>query len=88
MVAHGLGKRAEDDPELAKLFLECGCHRYAVEDRVHRHAAQAHLFLERNAELLEGGAYLRIDFIEARQLFLGFGSRVINDILVIDGGYA
>ena len=68
MVLHRFGERAEDDAQLAELFLERGGHGDAVEDRVHGHAGEPLLLVERNAELLEGAPHFGIDFVQAVEL--------------------
>ena len=85
MLAHRFGERAEDDAELGQLVAEGGGHRHRVEHRVDGHVGQQLLLLERNAELLEGGADLGIDLVEAVQLRLLPGRRVVADVLVVDG---
>ena len=52
-------------PSFGQLLVERGRHRDGVEHRVDGHAAEALLLVERDAELLERAAQLRIDFVEA-----------------------
>ncbi len=84
MLLHRIRERAEDDAELRQLLLERRRHRDAVEDGVHGDAREQLLLLERNAELLEGAADLRIDLVEALQGRPLPRRGVVDDVLVVD----
>ena len=71
-------------PSFRQLLLESGGHRDAVEHRIHRHAGQQLLLVQRNAELLVGLQQLGIDFVQALEPGLLLGRGVIDDVLVID----
>jgi hypothetical protein len=87
MLVHRLGERAEDDPQLPELALEGGGDRDAVEHRVDRHPGEDFLLLERDAELLVGAPQLGIDLLEGtRTIGRRFRRRVIDDVVVVDGG--
>ena len=71
MILHRLRERAEDDAQLRQLAAEGGRHRHRVEHRVDGDAGEQLLLLDqRNAELVEGRADLRVDFVHAVQLLL------------------
>ena len=85
MFLHGFRKRAEDDPELGKLFLERRRDRDAIEYRVHRHAREELALAKWDAEFFVRLEELGIDFIEAlRSAVLRFRRRVVGDLLIID----
>ena len=84
MLLHRLGERTEDDPQLRQLRAERRRDRDAVEHGVDRDAGEQLLFLERNPELLEGGADFRIDLVEAVERRPLLGRRVIDNVLVLD----
>ena len=84
MLLHRLGEGTEDNPQLRQLRPERRRDRDAVEHGVDRDAGEQLLFLERNPELLEGGADFRIDLVEAVERRSLLGRRVIDDVLVID----
>ena len=87
MLADGLREGAEDDAEVLQLALEGGGHGDAVEYRVHRHAGENRLFLQRDTELGVGLQELRIDLVEALgAVFPGLGRRIIDDVVVVDLG--
>ncbi len=84
MILHRLGERTEDDADLQQLGLERRCDGDGVEHRVDGDAAEALLFVERDAELLERRPQLRIDFIEGVELLLLLRRGVVARGLVID----
>ena len=84
VLLHGLAERAEDDAELGQLAAERRRDRDRVEHRVHGDAGEQLLFLERNSELGEGAAQLRIDLVQAVQHRLLLRRRVVADRLVVD----
>src|SRR5262249_37915037 len=85
VLLHGFGERAEDDAEIFQLFLKGGGYRDAVEDGIDGDARQHFLLAQRDAELFVGLEQLGIDLLEAFwAIFLGFGGRVVNNVLVID----
>ena len=86
MVADRFGDRAEDHPRLVKLVLEGGGDRNAVEHRVHRHAGQRHLLVQRNAQLLVGLQQLGIDFIQRLFQRRVLGRGIIIGGLIVDLG--
>ena len=86
MLLHSLTERAEDNTVLCQLFLIGSGDRNTVENRIDCHVAEALLLTQRNAELVEGFEKLRIHLIKAGLLLLLLGSRVVNDVLVIDLG--
>jgi len=88
MVLDGFGEGAEDDAGLGKLLLEGRGDRHRVDDRVHRHAAEALLLREGDPELVEHRPQLGVDLVEARQCGLGLGRCVVADVLIIDGRIA
>ena len=63
---------------LLELVLEGGGDRDAVEHRVHRDAAEALLLFQRDAELLVGLQQLGVDLVEALELLLLLGRRVVD----------
>ena len=83
VLLHRLRERAEDNAELPQLCPERRPDRHAVEDRVHRDPRQQLLFLERNPELLEGPADLRIDLIHALEICL-LRRRVVDNRLIVN----
>ncbi len=85
MLAHRLGKRAEDDPHLVQLGLEGRRDRNRVEDRVHRDAGERRPLVQRDAQLLVGLEELRIDVGEGlRPVLLRLRRRVVDDRLIVD----
>ena len=84
MILHRLRERAEEDALLLELRLEGGGDGDAVEDGVDRHAGEALLLEQRDAELFVGAQQLRIDLVEARQLRARLRRRVVDDLLVVD----
>ncbi len=86
MLLHRLGERAEDDALLRQLVLEGGGDGDAVEHRVHGHAGEHLLLVQRDAELLVGLEQLRIHLVQALgRVVLGLGRRIVGDGLVVDG---
>ena len=79
-----LRERHEDDPHARQLVAEGRRHRDAVEHRVDRDAGEDLLLVDRDAELVEGRAHFRIDFVQAVQHLLLLRRRVVNDVLVVD----
>ena len=79
MVLHRLGERAEDDAELRQLRLERRGDRDRVEHRVDGDAGEHLLLFERNAELLERLPHLRVHVVQAVELLLRLGRRVVAD---------
>ena len=85
MFAYGLAHRAEDDAFLHQCFLEGSLHGNGVHHGVHGHAAQRHLLLQRNAQLVEGLDQLGIYLIHALGALLLLGRvGVIRNSLVIN----
>ena len=84
MLLHRLGERTEDHAHFRQLVLEGGGDRDAVEHRVHRDAGQHLLLGQRNAQLLVGAQNLRIELVQALQLRLLLGRRVVGDVLIVD----
>ena len=84
MLADSLSERAEHDAELAELLLHRGPDTHRIEDRVHRHAGQELLLVERNAELLVGAQQLRVDVLERLERRHRLGRRVVRLLLVVD----
>ena len=62
---HRLGDRAEDHPGFLQLAAEGGTDGYRVEYRVHRHAGQRRLLMQRDAELFVGAQQFRVNLVEA-----------------------
>ena len=85
MLPHRLGERAEDDAEVRQLVLEGRRHRHAVEHRIHRHAGQHLALVQRYPQLLVGGQQFRVHLIQALGTIRRLGSRIIDDVLVVDG---
>ena len=83
VLLHGLAHAAEDDSELGEFVLEGSSHADAVHHEIHRHAAQALLLLERNAQLVHRLAQLRVHLVEGGELLLLLGGRVVADGLEI-----
>ena len=84
MVLDGLADGAEDDALLGQIFRIHGLYRHRVHDGVHRHLGQFFLFVQLDAQLLEG---LQQFGIHARQrvILLGLRGGVVDDVLVVDG---
>jgi len=74
MVLDRIRERAEDHARFAQLCLERGSHGDAVKHRVHGHAGQQLLLVQRNAQLGIGAEDLRINFIQALQFGLLLGA--------------
>ena len=86
MLGDGLRDGAEDDAGLGQLLAEGGGHGHRIEDRVHGHAGQHLLLVQRNAELLVGFQKLRIHLVETlRRILLRLRGRVVGNGLVVDG---
>ena len=83
-VAQRLGDRTEDDPLFGQRLLEGGLHRHGVHHGIDRDARQGHLLFERNAQFVERAFQLGIDFVHRAELFLGLGSRIVDDLLKVD----
>ena len=83
-VAQRLGDRTEDDPFLGQHLFKSGFDRHGVHHGVDRNARQRHLFLERNAQLVERALQLGIDLVHRTQLLFGLGSRIVDDLLKVD----
>ena len=86
IVADRLADGAEDHPCLVQLVLEGGGDADAVEHRIHRHAGQRHLFMQRDAQLLVGFQQLGIDLVQRLLQRRVLGRGIIIGILVIDLG--
>ena len=84
MILHRFRERAEDDAELGQLAAERRRHRHRVEHRVDGDVREQLLLLERDAELVEGRADLRIDLVEAIELLLFRRRGVVAHALVVD----
>jgi hypothetical protein len=79
---HGLAEAAEDDAHLGELLLVGGGDADAIEDHVHGHARESLLFVDGDAELLEGADQLRVHLVHTLVLgHLGLGGRVVDDLL-------
>ena len=84
MVLDGFGERAEDDAVLLELGLEGRGDRDAVEDGVYGDPIESLLLEQRDAELVVGLAQLGIELVEALDLLLLLGRRVVDDLVVVD----
>src|SRR5580765_8772083 len=84
MLLYRVRERTEDDAEVCQLLLERRRDRDAVEDGVDGDTREQLLFLERNTELLERPADLRIDLVEALQGLPPLRRGVVDDVLVVD----
>ena len=78
-----LGEGTEDDPLLGQFSLEGRCDGNAVHDGVHGHAGETLLFVERDAEFVEGLAQLGVNLVERVERLLLLGRGVVADGLVI-----
>ena len=65
VILHGFGERAEDHAGLGKRFLERGGHRDRVDDGIDGHVAEHLLLVQRDPELVEHVADLRVDLVHA-----------------------
>ena len=84
MLVDRFAHRTEDDAQFCQFFFECGGDGDAVDDRIHSHAGQALLFVQGDAQFLEGLAQFRIDLVEAVRCDLLLRGGVIDDVLEID----
>src|SRR6266705_1124277 len=84
VLANRFGDRAKDDPLLGELLTKRGGHGDRVEHRVHRDAGETLLLRDRNAKPLERLEQLGIDLLEALELRLRLGRRVVADRLIVD----
>src|SRR2546425_6165156 len=76
--------RTENDPLPRERLPERGRHRDAVEHGVHRNAGEPLLLFDRDAELCERLHELRIHLLQAVELRLSLGRRVVADRLIVD----
>jgi hypothetical protein len=81
---HRVRERPEHDALLLELGLVGGGDGDAVEDRVDGYARQSLLLDQRNPELLVRAQQLRVHLVEALQLRLLLGRRVVVHRLVVD----
>ena len=81
----GVADGAEDDAHFHELLLVARVNTDGVENGVHGYVGKALLFVERDAELFEGGQKFRVHVFDLFVALLGFRSGVINDVLQIDG---
>ena len=72
-------------PDLGQLRLERGRHRYRVDDGIDSHAREPLLLGQGDPELVEHRPQFGIDLIQAGRGRLGRRSRVVDDVLVVDG---
>ena len=87
MLFHGLGEGPEDDADFVQLRLEGGGDGHAIEHGIDRDTGEHGLFLQGNAKLGVGLEQFGVDVVQAlRPIALGFGRRIINDVLVVDFG--
>src|SRR6478672_3010708 len=84
MVLHRFRKRTENHARLSQLGLERGGHGDAVKHCVHRDSREQFLLMQRNTQLGVCVQDFRIHFIQALELFLLLGRRVIGKRLIID----
>ena len=81
----GVADGAEDDAHFHELLLVARVNTDGVENRIDSYVGKALLFVERDAELFEGGQEFRVHVFDLFVALLGFRSGVINDVLQIDG---
>ena len=83
VVFHRLADRAENHAKFGELLAIGGVNAHAVHDGIYRHARQAHLLFQRNAQLVESFLHLRVDFL----LWGALARRsVVADVLEVDVG--
>ena len=85
VVAHRVGERAEDHADLGEARLERRRDRNRVDDGVDGDSGESFLLGERDPELLEHLADLRIDLIQTRRRrALDLRGRPVTHVLVVD----
>ena len=82
IVAHGLADGAENHAQLGETLAIGGAHTHAVDNGIHRHAAQCLALLKGYAQFVEGLHQFWIHLA----LFLLLGSGKVADVLVVDFG--
>ena len=85
MVQDGFRERTENDAHLRQLVFEGSGHRDAVKDSIHGDPAQPLLFLQGNAQLLISRQQLRVNLFQTVEGLLLLGSRIVNDVLIVNG---
>ena len=85
VVVDGFADAAEDDAMLGELLLEAGEDRDGVENGVDGHVGQHLLLLQRDAELFVGRQDFGVNFVQAVQLGLLLGGRVVAERLQVHG---
>ena len=83
-VAQRLGDRTEEDALLGQHLPESGLDRHGIHHGIDRDTRQRHLFLERNAQFVEGAFEFGVDLVHRAKLLFGFGGRVVDDVLKVD----
>ena len=84
MILYRLTERTEYNTFLSQVLLKRCLDRNTVHNGIDSHSAQYLLFFQRNSQLIEGFQQFWINFFHTfRSVFLN-GSRVINNILIID----
>src|SRR5713226_186214 len=68
MLLDSFRERAENNAQLGQLLLKRSSHGDAVEHRIHRHAREVLLLLERNAQLLVSAQDLGIQLFQACEI--------------------
>ena len=80
----GVADGAEQNAHFHEFALMAGVNAHRVKDRVHGHVGKALLFVQRNAELFEGGQEFRVHVFNLFVAFLGLRGGVVDDVLQVD----
>ena len=80
----GVADGAEQDAHFHELFLVAGVNAHRVKNCVYSHVGKSLLFVERDAELFEGGQEFWIHVFDFFVALLGLRGGVVDDVLQVD----
>ena len=75
-------------PRSFKFALMAGVNAHRIKDRVHGHVGKSLLFVQRNAELFEGGQEFRVNIFNLFVALLSLRGGVVDNVLQVYGGKA
>ena len=85
MVPDRFGEGAEYDAFFGQVLLKSGLDGDGVDHGIDGYTGEGFLFVERDAEFLEGGPQFGIDFVHAAfEFFVFTGGGIVDDLLVVD----